>query len=129
MLPSNNNIISLWHHQLWSGQEDAMSLSRRHFLRMSATLVALAAPQSSWAQPYPNRPVRIIVGFAPGAGTDISARLIAQWLSKRLGQQFIVENKPGAGSNIAMDTVAKAQADGYTRKDSKCKTCSFYWAF
>jgi tripartite-type tricarboxylate transporter receptor subunit TctC len=91
-----------------------MSLSRRHFLRLSASLATLAAPQRSWAQPYPNRPVRIIVGFAPGAGTDISARLIAQWLSKRLGQQFIVENRPGAGSNIAIDTVAKAQADGYT---------------
>ena len=69
---------------------------------------------SLWAQAYPSRPVRIIVGFAPGGGTDIMARLIGQWLSERLGQQFVIENRPGAGSNIATETVVNAPPDGYT---------------
>ena len=92
-----------------------MKFHRRRFLQLSASIVALPTlPQIAKAQNYPIRPVRIVVGFAPGAGTDISARLIAQWLSERLGQQFIVENRPGAGSNIAMEAVANAQPDGYT---------------
>jgi len=66
------------------------------------------------AQSYPSRPVRIIAGFAPGGGVDIIARLIGQWLSERLGQQFIIENRPGAGSNIATEAVVRAAADGYT---------------
>jgi tripartite-type tricarboxylate transporter receptor subunit TctC len=71
--------------------------------------VANASPQS-----YPSRPVRVIVGFAAGGGIDVAARLMCQWLSERLGQQFIVENRPGAGSNIATDAVVNAQPDGYT---------------
>ena len=66
------------------------------------------------AQAYPTRPVRIVVGFAAGGATDISARLIGQWLSERLGQQFIIENRPGAGSNIATEAVVNASSDGYT---------------
>jgi tripartite-type tricarboxylate transporter receptor subunit TctC len=66
------------------------------------------------AQAYPTRPVRIVVGFAAGGGADIIARLIGQWLSERLGRQFIVENRPGAGSNIAAETVVRSPADGYT---------------
>jgi tripartite-type tricarboxylate transporter receptor subunit TctC len=66
------------------------------------------------AQAYPAQPVRIIVGFAAGGGADISARLMGQWLSERLGRQFIIENRPGAGGNIATDAVVRAPADGYT---------------
>jgi tripartite-type tricarboxylate transporter receptor subunit TctC len=92
-----------------------MKLPRRQFLHLAAATAALpAVSRFAWAQAYPTRPVRIIVGFAPGGGTDISARLIGQWLSERLGQQFIVENRPGAGANIAMEAVAKAPPDGYT---------------
>jgi tripartite-type tricarboxylate transporter receptor subunit TctC len=90
-------------------------LSRRQFLQL-ATVVA-SAQTVSWspsAGTYPIRPVRIVVGFAPGGGADIAGRLLGQWLSERLGQQFIIENRPGAGANIAMDAVAKAAPDGYT---------------
>ena len=66
------------------------------------------------AQAYPTRPVRIIVGFAAGGATDIVARLMGQWLSERLGQQFVIENRPGAGSNIATEAVVRAPPDGYT---------------
>ena len=68
----------------------------------------------AWTQSYPTRPARIIVGFPAGTSSDITSRLIAQWLSERLGQQFVVENRPGAGTNIAADTVVHAPADGYT---------------
>ena len=68
----------------------------------------------AWAQTYPTRPVRLIVGVAAGGGTDIVARLISQWLSERLGQQFVIENRPGAGSNIATEVVVRAPPDGYT---------------
>src|SRR5215475_13687274 len=90
-------------------------LPRRRFLQL-ATAAALVpiAHRSARSEAYPVRPVRIIVGFAPGGGADIAGRLIGQWLSERLGQQFVVENRPGAGANIAMDAVAKAAADGYT---------------
>src|SRR5216110_4067386 len=88
---------------------------RRNFLHLAAGAAALpAVSRIAWAQAYPSRPVRIIVGFAPAGGTDIMARLIGQWLSERLGQQFVIENRPGAGSNIATEAVARSPADGYT---------------
>jgi tripartite-type tricarboxylate transporter receptor subunit TctC len=91
-----------------------MRISRRRFLRLTVSVAALTAPQSTWAQTYPNRPVRLIVGFAPGGGNDIVARVMAQWLSERLGQPFVVENRPGAGTNIAAEAVVNAPPDGYT---------------
>ena len=92
-----------------------MKLPRRKFLRLAAGAAALpAVSHFAWAQTYPTRPVRLVVGFPPGGGTDITARLIGQWLSDRLGQQFVIENRPGAGSNIATEGVARAAADGYT---------------
>ena len=75
---------------------------------------AAAWPLAARAQTYPTRPVRLIVGFAPAGASDITARLIGQWLSERLGQQFVIENRPGAGGNFATEAVAKAQPDGYT---------------
>jgi len=90
-------------------------LSRRTFVNMAAGAAALpAASRIARAQAYPTRPVRIIVGYAAAGGTDITARLIGRWLSERLGQQFIVENRPGANSNIATEAVVRAPADGYT---------------
>jgi len=90
-------------------------LHRRQFLRLAASAAALPAlPRMALAQPYPTRPVRIIVGYPPGGPTDLAARLIGQWLSERLGQPFIVENRPGAATNIATEAVVRAPADGYT---------------
>ena len=92
-----------------------MKLPRRKFLHLAAGAAVLPlAPHIARAQGYPSRPVRIIVGFTPGGTTDISARLIGQWLSDRLGQQFVIENRPGAGSNIAAEAVVNAPPDGYT---------------
>lgn len=92
-----------------------MRLSRREFLPLAAgTAAHLAGSRFARAQTYPSRPVRIIVGFAAGGPNDILARLIGQLLSERLGQQFIIENRPGAGSNIATETVVRATPDGYT---------------
>jgi tripartite-type tricarboxylate transporter receptor subunit TctC len=92
-----------------------MKLPRRTFLRLGASAAALPAlSRSSWAQTYPSRPVRSIVGFGAGTAADIVARLIGQWLSERLGQPFIVENRPGAGSNIGARAVVRAPAEGYT---------------
>jgi tripartite-type tricarboxylate transporter receptor subunit TctC len=92
-----------------------MKLPRRRFLHLAAGAAALpAVSRFARAQAYPTRPVRIVVGFAPGGGVDITARLIGQWLSERLGQQFIIENRPGAGTNIATEAVVRAPADGYT---------------
>jgi len=88
---------------------------RRHFLHIAAGAVALPAMSSfAWTQTYPSRPVRIIVGLAAGGGTDIVARLIGQWLSERLGQSFVIENRPGAAGNVATEAVVNAPADGYT---------------
>ncbi len=92
-----------------------MRFPRRRFLRMAAGAVALPfISRIARAQTYPTRPVHLIVGFPPGGVTDILARLVAQWLSERFGHPFIVENRPGAGSNIATETVARAAADGHT---------------
>ena len=92
-----------------------MLLARRNFLRLAgATALAPAFSRSAGAQGYPTRPVRLIVGFPPGGGTDVAARLIGQWLSERLGQPVVIENRPGAGSNIATEAVVHAAADGHT---------------
>ena len=92
-----------------------MNLSRRKFLRLTTATAGLpVASRFAWAQNYPSRPVRIIVGFAPGGTSDISARLVGQWLSERLGRQFITENKTGAAGNIAAEYVVNAAPDGYT---------------
>ena len=92
-----------------------MKFHRRKFLQMTVGAAALPAlPHIAWAQGYPTRPVRIIVGLAPGGGTDILARLMGQWLSERLGQSFVVENRPGGGTNIATEAVVRAPPDGYT---------------
>ena len=88
---------------------------RRQFLHLAAGAAALPAfPYIARAQAYPTRPVRLIVGYAAGGGTDITARLIGQWLSERFGQQFVIENRPGAATNIATDAVVRAAPDGYT---------------
>jgi tripartite-type tricarboxylate transporter receptor subunit TctC len=88
---------------------------RRQFLHLAAGAAALPAlPRVVRAQAYPTRPVRIVVGFAAGGGIDIIARLMGQWLSERLGQSFLIENRPGGGSNIATEAVVRAAPDGYT---------------
>ena len=92
-----------------------MKLPRRRFLHLAAGAAVLpASSRITQAQAYPSRPVRLIVGLAAGGGQDIVARLMGQWLSERLGQQFIVENRPGASGNLALEAVTSAPADGYT---------------
>jgi tripartite-type tricarboxylate transporter receptor subunit TctC len=91
-----------------------MGLPRRQFLHLAAGAVLPAMSRIAWAQAYPTRPVRIVVGFAPGGARDISARLMGQWLSERLGQQFIIENRPGASGNIGTEAVVRAPPDGHT---------------
>src|SRR5712671_5635060 len=92
-----------------------MKLPRRKFLHLAAGAAALpAVSRFAWAQSYPSRQVRIIVGFAPGGGTDILARLMGQRLSERLGQPFLIENRPGANTNIATEAVVHAPPDGHT---------------
>jgi tripartite-type tricarboxylate transporter receptor subunit TctC len=92
-----------------------MKLPRRQFLHLAAGAAALpVVSRIARAQAYPTRPVRIIVGYAPAGATDIAARLIGQWLSERLGRPVVIENRPGAGSNIGTEVVARAPADGYT---------------
>jgi tripartite-type tricarboxylate transporter receptor subunit TctC len=96
-------------------QGSLMKLPRRQFLHLAAGAAALpAVSRIASAQAYPSRPVRIMVGFAAGGGVDIIARLTGQWLAERLGQQFIIENRPGAGTNIATEAVVRAPPDGYT---------------
>jgi tripartite-type tricarboxylate transporter receptor subunit TctC len=92
-----------------------MTTSRRSVLRLAAGAAALPSlPGAAFAQTYPSQPIRLVVGFAAGSGSDIFARLMAQWLSERIGQSVIVENRPGAGGNLATEAVVKAPPDGYT---------------
>ena len=92
-----------------------MKLPRRQFLHVAATAAALpAVSRFAWAQAYPSRPVRLIVPVAPAGGSDITARLMGQWLSERLGQQFVIDNRPGANNIIGTEAVVRAPADGYT---------------
>jgi len=92
-----------------------MKLRRRQFLQLAASAAALSAVSTfARADTYPNRPVRIVVGFPPGSATDIDMRLIAAPLGQKLGQEFLVDNKPGAGSNLAAEIVSRASHDGYT---------------
>ena len=90
-----------------------MKLPRRKFLHLAAGAAALTAvTRLAWAQAYPTRPLRWVVGFAPGGATDIMARLMGQWLTERLGQPVVIENRPGAGSNIGTEAVVNAPPDG-----------------
>jgi len=92
-----------------------MTLHRRRMLQLTAAAAAVPTlPRAASALDYPNRPVRLIVGYTAGSAPDIAARLIGQWLSDRLGQQFIIENKPGAGTNLSTEAVVRAAPDGYT---------------
>jgi tripartite-type tricarboxylate transporter receptor subunit TctC len=92
-----------------------MKFPRRQFLRLAAGAATLPVlSRVTWAQSYPTRTVRLVVGFPPGTSSDITARLIAEWLSPRLGQQVVVENRTGAGTNIAAETVVQAAPDGYS---------------
>jgi tripartite-type tricarboxylate transporter receptor subunit TctC len=94
---------------------NTMKLPRRNFLQLAAGAAALPAfSRIAWAQAYPSRPVRLVVGAPAGGGFDIVARLMGQWLSERLGRPFVIENRPGASSNIATEAVVRAPADGYT---------------
>src|ERR1700682_5290688 len=96
------------HAQSVAAQEESMKLLRRQFLHLAAGAATLpAASRFAWAQSYPSRPVRLIVPFAAGGTLDIVARLMAQWLSDRLGGQFVVENRTGAGGNIGTEAATK----------------------
>ncbi len=96
-------------------QANMMKLPRRQFLHLSVGAAALTSgSRIAQAQTYPTRPVHLIAGYASGGATDISARLAGQWLSERLGQPFIIENRPGASSNIGTELVVRAHPDGYT---------------
>ncbi len=99
----------------------AMKLPRRNFLHLAVGAAALpAVPRIARAQAYPTKPVRLIVGFAPGGATDIAARLMGQWLSEQFGQQFVIENRTGASTNIATEAAVRAPADGYTLSTPNC---------
>src|SRR5436309_12042173 len=92
-----------------------MKLLRRRFLQLAAGAAVLPAVSTiAKAQAYPSRPVRPIIGYTPGGSADLTARLMGQWLSERLGQPFVIENRPGGGTNIATEAVVRAPADGYT---------------
>jgi tripartite-type tricarboxylate transporter receptor subunit TctC len=92
-----------------------MKLHRRRFLQLAACAAALiAAQRGAWAQAYPARSVRVVVPVAAGGANDVTARLIGQWLSERLGQQFFIENRPGAGTTVGTEAVIRGTADGYT---------------
>src|SRR5262245_14868385 len=109
--PLRENVVNV---REWI-REIAMNLPRRTFLHLAAGAAALPAVSPlAWAQAYPARPVRMVVGFGAGSAADILARLIGQWLSEQLGQQLIIDNRPGAGGNIATEAVLRSPADGYT---------------
>jgi tripartite-type tricarboxylate transporter receptor subunit TctC len=92
-----------------------MKLPRRNFLHLAAGAAALpTVSRVTWAQTYPSRPVRLIVPVAPAGASDITARLMGQWLSEQLGQQFVIDNRPGANNIIGTEAVVRAPADGYT---------------
>ena len=92
-----------------------MKFPRRQFLRLLATAAAFpAVSRIAMAQAYPTRPVRLIIGYPPGGSADMTARLMAQWLSERLGQPIVIENRPGAGTNLATEAAVHAAPDGYT---------------
>ena len=107
-----------------------MKLARRHFLRAAVGAAVLPAVSSvATAQTYPNRPVRIIVGLPAGSSSDIGARLMGQWLSERIGQPFVIENRPGAGQNLAAEAVVRAPPDGYTLLLSNTANASNPWLY
>ena len=92
-----------------------MRFQRRQFLRLALGAAALpATSRIASAQAYPSRPVRLVIGYTPGGSADLTARLMGQWLSERLGQSFVIENRPGGGTNIATEAVVRAAPDGYT---------------
>src|SRR5256885_15739042 len=98
-----------------SQRRTPMNFPRRQFLRLAAASVAMPAlSRIARAQAYPSRQIRLIIGYPPGGSADITARLIAQWLSDRLGQSVIIESRPGGGTNIATEAVINAPPDGYT---------------
>jgi tripartite-type tricarboxylate transporter receptor subunit TctC len=104
--------------------DDIMKFPRRQFLRLAAgTATFPALPRIALAQAYPSRPVRIVVGLASGTSLDLTARIIAQWLSERLGQPVIVDDRPGAASNLATELVVKAAPDGYTLLGRNRRQC------
>src|SRR6266436_3754868 len=106
---------SVWLSVVSHSKEGSMKLPRRRFLHLAVGAIALPAlSRSAWAQTYPARPVHLIEGFGAGGAPDIVARLISQWLSERLGQPFVVENRAGASSSIATEAVVRASPDGYT---------------
>src|SRR6201993_2480642 len=97
-----------------SRRGNGMKLPRRNFLHLAAGAAARpAATRTARAKAYPMRPVRLIVPFAAGGGTDITARVMGQWLSERLGQQFVIDNRPGGGTNIGTEAVVRSSPDGY----------------
>ena len=89
-------------------------IARRRFLHLAGAAAALSVSRPAWAQTWPSQPIRFVVGFPPGGGADIVSRIMAAWLSQRLGQQVFIENKPGASTNLSIQTVANAPADGHT---------------
>src|SRR5438067_11557503 len=91
-----------------------MKFPRRRFLQLAAAAVLPAVSTSAKAQAYPSRPIRLVIGYTPGGSADLTARLMGQWLWERLGQSFVVENRPGGGTNIATEAVVRAPPDGYT---------------
>src|SRR4051795_5825937 len=92
-----------------------MKFPRRRFLQLAASAAVLPSlPTTASAQAYPTRPIRLIIGYTPGGSADLTARLMGQWLSERLGQSFVIENRPGGGTNIATEAALRAAPDGYS---------------